>query len=366
MLSCHALDQRIFQGAGKGLYLSLVDQTQAGGARGLGEKLQEQGNPVSRLILLTYVNRSGSTLLARLLDEYNDVGVTPEARIPDNIIHGPIAVDNLKEIESLLSRLYRDEKFSSWGIDRDVLGQRLSACTMPLKFEELLQVILNEYFGSESVKARIYKCGAYFGEIEAVLSALPQAAVIFVLRDPRAVFNSQRSSRESILQTKMAGNPLDTARSFKRASQIMNQYNGKPFFIVVRYEELVENAAGAVRDLLMTLDLDSGSTGKKAAYVEKIPDRQKHLHSNVAEGAHIRSRFSVATGTIAASYLCDRASHGLDHAGVGIRVLKSSKVNRPCALLLCLSAQALFESRHEARQTIALSHPASENIWERI
>jgi hypothetical protein len=43
-----------------------------------------------QIVFLTYISRSGSTLLARMLDEYQDIGVTIEAVLPDGIKGGPV------------------------------------------------------------------------------------------------------------------------------------------------------------------------------------------------------------------------------------------------------------------------------------
>ena len=61
---------------------------------------------MNKIVFLTYISRSGSTYLAKLLDEYNDIGVTIESQIPDGIGWGRCNIKNSDDLEKYLKKLY--------------------------------------------------------------------------------------------------------------------------------------------------------------------------------------------------------------------------------------------------------------------
>ena len=77
------------------------------------------------MIFLIYMNRSGSTLLARLLDNYKEIGVTPEANLPDGINHGTGKLESLKNIDRFLDEIFTDDRFCSWQLNKKILRDKL-------------------------------------------------------------------------------------------------------------------------------------------------------------------------------------------------------------------------------------------------
>ena len=100
---------------------------------------------MNQIVFLTYIPRSGSTYLAKLLDEYKDIGVTIEANIPDGIRNGKCKIENYNDFEEYLKRLYRDEKFNYWNIDKDRLKKILINQLNQLYLTSLNTFIIKKY-----------------------------------------------------------------------------------------------------------------------------------------------------------------------------------------------------------------------------
>ena len=76
-----------------------------------------------KIAFLTYLSRSGSTLLARLLDEYDDVCVTTEGELPLELFgvksYSPITFDSQQDLELYLNNILAKTRAASWNIPND-------------------------------------------------------------------------------------------------------------------------------------------------------------------------------------------------------------------------------------------------------
>lgn len=239
---------------------------------------------MKEIVFLIYLNRSGSTWLARLLDEYSEISVSPEARIPDGIAYGPIGLETPSDVKGFLERLYADFKFRAWGINRGVLRERITDASFPVGFDTLLRLILKEYFRDDDARTYIYK-SPYFRHTKAAREVFPDEKFILLLRDIRAVYNSQKRSIGSTTRKAMSNNPVTTAMLFKHLSSIMDGFSGERNFHLVRYEDLVRSKDNELKRILEFLGVSSEEKVVGGRYVQKIVPEQKHLHSNVESSA---------------------------------------------------------------------------------
>lgn len=123
---------------------------------------------MKQILFLTYLSRSGSTLLARMLDEYVDIGVTPEARIPDGITHGDTTVSDNSDQGSYPNELYNDEKFRAWNVSRGNIRLKLEQFSLPVRFQDILLSILSEYFLNGNVSTYVIKQGLYIHHLDTI------------------------------------------------------------------------------------------------------------------------------------------------------------------------------------------------------
>lgn len=235
------------------------------------------------LILLAYISRSGSTLLSEHLDAVPSVGVTLEADLPDGIFRSELLIERPESVDRALDRLYGDPKFRAWGVAREALRARLLERPFPQRFSAVLREILALAFGDREVRFPVLKQENCIWRIQATRRLYPGAQVVFIERDPRAIYNSQRTALDSRTGRPMSRNPLVTALTYARAIERAEGCAGEPWFHIVRYEDLVAAPQETLASLLRALRIPSpsgGHAGEPGGYAGRIPASQRHLHAN--------------------------------------------------------------------------------------
>ncbi|WP_161949882.1 sulfotransferase family protein [Desulfofustis glycolicus] len=232
------------------------------------------------MVFLLYMNRSGSTLLAHLLDQYRDIGVTPEADIPDGLLLSTADIREEIDILSYLDKLYRNRKFSAWNVDRDRLERALRGMIPPYGFEHILLEILSLYFSSSHARVYIYKRGHYINHVPELRRLFPGCRFLFIERDPRAIFESQKRSVDSVSGRVMAVNAVERAIKYVRTMKLVERYSSDGDFFSLRFEDLVSDPDRAICPVLDFLGVDNRET-VRSRYFQKIPESQHHLHRGI-------------------------------------------------------------------------------------
>ena len=238
-----------------------------------------------RLCFLTYLARSGSTLLASELDQYESIGVTLEENLPDGIKKGkPVKIKDSKALEDYLEEIYRDKKFQAWDIDKSRLKEAiLGSYPFPLRYKDILNVIHYLYFAGNMPEMVIHKQGNYCLLIEKVRKEFPDAMILFIDRDPRAIHNSQKKSINSISEKFMNAGIVRFALTYKRMQEIIRRKGNDAFFYTINYEDLIKYPDQELKKILDFFQIRSAGKNTSKSYFSRIPGRQKHLHQNVPE-----------------------------------------------------------------------------------
>jgi hypothetical protein len=243
---------------------------------------------------LVYASRSGSTYLGSLLDCYDDIGVSLESLFIYYLLNGPDRYSTKSEIDGALDYFYEDDRSREWDLDRDQLTLRLEK-VLPLTPPELLQEVLEANFeeGKPSAKIYLFKgCSSRF--MHRLVKRFPNTKVVFVYRDGRAVYASQKKSRVPYASRVHSTNPIITARGWVRWFQVIDDITANGARVMqVKYEDMigeVEEVVPAVHRFL------TGNTGpdtpvsfETKKYARRIPSAQSDIHQNV-ESPPLKSR----------------------------------------------------------------------------
>lgn len=234
------------------------------------------------MTFLTYMARSGSTLVAKLLSEVAGLTVSLEAKIPDDLKYGSIDVKEPRELPNLIDRLYSDPKFCAWGIERRTLFCKLASQPLPLRFNSLLNVIASLVCSSAESEF-VYKCQHYISYIDRLLELFPGCKFIFVMRDPRAIYNSQKKAINTATHEPMnCSNPTRTIVAYKKIAGVLRKRRNEECLHVVKYEDLLFQPEKEIDRVLSFLGVSNEANRELGkSYISKIPLPQKHLHENV-------------------------------------------------------------------------------------
>lgn len=243
-----------------------------------------------KIIFLSYINRSGSTYLSAKLNSHKDIVVTPEASFPQSLLGYAsneiyLSTDDLKPY---IRHLFDDYKFASWKLNKEELLS-LASKQWPDRAQasSLMPIILSLYVEQINLEAKvvIFKEGA-----RSVLDSnrffdhFPEAGLIHMIRDPRAVFHSQRKSKGSVDGLPMAISPKEFAQNWNLVMESSRNLKAKAVeYRELRYEDLIQETNNAWDEILQWIGLtDLEIPTDVAAYNIAIPDRQKHLHDRLS------------------------------------------------------------------------------------
>jgi hypothetical protein len=236
---------------------------------------------------MVYDNRSGSTMVAALLDSFDEIGITLESPRPIWLLVQKKSYRGLNEAKKALSFLYADRKFREWGIARQQLEERIVE-NLPLQPQGLFQLLLQSYFESQKpqTKCWIYK-GVYPYAVARIKQIFPKAKFVFVHRDGRAVFNSKKRTFSRKINDIMENNPDQAAKTWISYFAILEKLTGRDDFVEVKYENLVCDTSqelSRMASFLMGNECrqTSGSNSSQS-YQSKIPVSQSHLHPNIGK-----------------------------------------------------------------------------------
>ncbi len=253
-------------------------------------KESKKGTP-KQLVFLTYLNRSGSTYLASKLAAYSDVGVGIEAKFFDGWNTPGFSVKNREELKVYLDRMYKDAKFCAWNVTRAELEAALLGNEFPLRFSDVLSEALRLYFSSGELQVYIHKCGDYYRCTGQIVEEIPEAKFIFIDRDPRAIYSSQRKSIDSQTGKPMQRNILHFIFGYLDTQRIVQSAH-ESNFMIVRYEDLVVSEKSTMATVEKFIGITRQKDSSHEDYFVSVPSSQKHLHSNVKKGGPQVKRIS--------------------------------------------------------------------------
>jgi LPS sulfotransferase NodH len=275
---------------------------------------------------MLYDNRSGSTLLAALLNRHRGVSVSVEADFVFEVLEYPHEPRTAAGMAELLDYLERETRFAKLGLDRAELERRLAAAPGGYGRDALLRALADLYFESRDPGAgmRVMKSPRVYFHLDALRRAFPGVRLVHVVRDGRAVFHSKTRSA-SYDGRAMADNVLHAARVWCRKLAIAGAH--EDVMLTVRYEDLVREPEAVVAGLLDGLGVPAAGrevTKRQEDYAAAIHADQRHIHENVGQrpeagrAASWRERLSAADvrlfEAVAGRWLA-RYGYALEHGG---------------------------------------------------
>jgi len=133
-------------------------------------------------VALVYVNRSGSTLLSRLISErFGDVHVFPELAFPLQMLSGPPNAD-------LRDLVARDPRSEAIGLDGQTLRE-ICARHSPASAAAFLADLATAARGGRAPATIVFKLESLLYVHQELATAFPGLGMIHIVRDPRAMSN---------------------------------------------------------------------------------------------------------------------------------------------------------------------------------
>lgn len=201
--------------------------------------------------------RSGTTLLGLMLDSHPDISVAHEAAIFHLLYHHPVRQRwNLSSTigrKSFLRRLKRDSNVNE-SLGEEVV--RVAARTLESEKSLPPKLIIDSLFAAylQNAGKAIWgeKTPTHYYYVGEIFSIYPKAAIICLIRDPRAVFASMKRYAQKKKGTNeyfwwMTESPWEASMLWMDCYENTMRWKNRVHF--VKYEELVHSPEAVLRDL---------------------------------------------------------------------------------------------------------------------
>lgn len=237
-----------------------------------------------RFIFLSYVSRSGSTMLASELAAHSDeVLVVPESRLLEVLIAE--GDEKLKRLDfaRLNDLIMLDHQIANLGISMDDL-RALCARSVGkgiLYIMESISAMMAEMRGIRP-KLIVIKLGSLIFLHKQLEKIFPDCGYLHVVRDPRAVVNSMvRSNRPYFPEEKMGrGDALYIAGHWNYFLNVVDKVQalgGRVY--TVRYEDLIADLDATLMKLCRNYEVKYSSNKILGLY--EVPEIERSIHSLV-------------------------------------------------------------------------------------
>lgn len=237
-----------------------------------------------RIVLLFYINRSGSTFLGQQLSRFNEILVCPEADILANLL---LVQPNSKprDYANLLQQFSEDEKLVHWGIEPKLL-QIENLCNF-----EIFKYLLELYREKVKPGARIilYKAERLFQLTRVLIPIIDNGenlSFLWLLRDLRAVYNSQKSSINPQTHKNYSTNPITTALYWNSYVRNFMKYQGNSTHAVY-YENLITGYPKSIKSVALLLGADPGTLQTNGDLYSRMPENHLLIHRNIVNPPNI-------------------------------------------------------------------------------
>jgi Sulfotransferase family len=185
------------------------------------------------------VNRSGTTLVARMIGSHRSVAVPPtELLFFGRGWHGPLS--GRADFERRLREIVSSGRVREWGLDAEALVARSRA--LPPTPRSLLALVLEAYrrrAGRPRVGEKSVLNERRLGLLE---RWFPDFRLVQMVRDPISTFASGRNGQHGV------GHALEWARVWSSSASVAARAE-RNRHLVVRYEDLVEDPARVALEL---------------------------------------------------------------------------------------------------------------------
>ncbi len=246
---------------------------------------------MTKLAFLLYDNRSGSTLLSALLSERAGVAVSHETDLVPAVLEIP-AGRGVLDVADLVEYLYAETRFAELDLHRKAVEAALRAQDDTVSREVALQTLVRHYFETHAPEAEVWivKGPRLHYHLDVLATAFPEATVLHLVRDGRAVFRSKRTTPSGhALRTGERGvmdaDLVRAAQNWQRKLDLVEAFGGLTVH-TTRYEDVVHAKEASLRRILETLGVSGAGrirSGSRADFVDgQIGGTYHTLHENVA------------------------------------------------------------------------------------
>lgn len=197
--------------------------------------------------------RSGTTLLRAMLDSHPEMAIPNESYFTAELatVRDRYEKDTGFDVQALLVDLLEYERFHRWGIDEEIVRERLAA-TAPPDYASAMRAVYACYAEMKGKLRYGDKTPRYVEYVGVLAEVFPEALFIHIIRDGRNVACSYLDAEWG------PGSVEEAAQMWVyrvTAGRTGGARLGPDRYMEVRYEDLVERTESEIRGVCDFIDL---------------------------------------------------------------------------------------------------------------
>lgn len=226
-------------------------------------------------IFIGYCDRSGSTFLLNELNKIEGVVVCPELDLLVRfLLKNPHKEINPRFLRNFRQAISNEKKFTLWDFPINSTG-----CNRRI---DLFYKIIDDYSQkfTKSPKFIVFKERSILEYYKALSNSNRNVSFVSLVRDPRAVFASQKRTINFSQNRVMSNNALTTARIWNRHCRTNERIDIK----TITYERLISNLEFTIQSLFRWIEKsDSSLSYKTDLEAQPFYNKIEEKHTLVSE-----------------------------------------------------------------------------------
>jgi hypothetical protein len=239
-----------------------------------------------KIVFISYLNRSGSTYLSNLLSKSSEICVCPESdALVELLLLRPAKFPGSSTLKKLKIAIISEPKLSAWKLSQGILNKISGDSTC---FEYFIHIVKGY---RDQVKP---DAGTIVFKAERLIHLyLPlhshchsrySLKWISIIRDSRAIYNSQKNTYFPGTVRKMANSPVVTAMRWNVFLRKNLQYTVFSDFFLIYFEKLVQDVNNEFDAVIKFLGIKSFNVMSVTGDLSiRLPDSHKRIHERIDE-----------------------------------------------------------------------------------
>ncbi|MCG8571818.1 MAG: sulfotransferase [Spirochaetes bacterium] len=254
--------------------------------------------------------RSGTTLLASMLNSHPGIAVPPEALFIMTLYSTYCHINRwtTKKLLKFYEDLMTEEWLQNWNLDNEKLKKDLLACKGQTTFSELCKIVYMHYWRASKNNENLVigdKNPQYSLFVDVLIELFPDAQFIHITRDYRDNILSFKNVRFDLNLTSAL------AHRWKKYNQMILKMKDKypEKFLTIRYEDLVAEPETTLRKItsFISIEYHSAMLDFHKNQTQELPSFHKNLKRPIVKQNINKWKSKMSADDIEqADYICDK------------------------------------------------------------
>jgi hypothetical protein len=204
-----------------------------------------------RPIFIVGMPRSGTSLLSAMLSAHPRLAISPESHLLSKwrLEYGPRALDSSEGFDRFWKAYTEYQSFKHFGLDPDLTRQRILSIGPP-SWKHTLMGLVQAYGENMDMPRFGEKTPGHFEHLGDLLTWFPNARVLFLVRDPRAV-------TASMIRVPWGHDLAHLhARKWRESVAILDSYKSDGRVLLVQYEHVIQKQEETLRAICKHIEED--------------------------------------------------------------------------------------------------------------